>query len=109
VVGRARWLWATLVASLTLYVLGAVALAAVIGPAPVAMLAQPMAFALVAGLVIVAFSQLPRFGLRPHRREPWRIGEPSWPAWCAGWSVGCAPAIGAVHGRDGPGLRAPRL
>lgn len=105
----ARRLWTVVVASVVLTAVQVAELVAVVGPAAVALLAPPLAMALVAGLVLVAFSHVPRFGTRQHRRDPWRRGEPSWPAWCAGWSVGRIPDLVAVHGRDGPGLRAPRL
>ena len=107
-VPTARWLWVLLASSVMLTALSAAELATVVGPAAVVVLAQPIAFVVVAGLVLVAFSQLSLFGTRQQRRDPWRLVEPSWPAQCAGWSVGRAPEIGAVHGRDGPGSRARR-
>jgi hypothetical protein len=107
-VPRARWLWAILVSSLMLTAVAAAEMVSTVGPAAVVLLAQPVAFVLVAGLVVVALSQLRLLGVREHRRDSWRIGQPSWPAWCASWSVGRAPEMGAVHGRDGPGSRARR-
>jgi hypothetical protein len=109
VVPRARLLWAIVVSSLLLTGVRTAELVAIIGPAAVVLLAQPAAFVLVAGLVMVALTHLPLVGLRQHRRDPRRVGEPSWPEWCASWSVGRAPEMGAVHGRDGPGSRARRL
>jgi hypothetical protein len=107
VVAQADWLWALLVSSVVLTAIGAAEVAVTLGPAAVVLLAQPLAFVLVAGLVMVALSSLSPVGVR-RRRDTWRIAEPSWPAWTAAWSVGRAPVIGAVHGRDGPGSRARR-
>jgi hypothetical protein len=107
--GRASWLWAIVVASLVLTAVQVTELVAIVGPAAVALLAPPLAIALVAGLVLLAFANVPQFGPRQHRQDPWANGEPTWPARCASWSVGRAPQIGAIHGRDGPGFRAPRL
>jgi hypothetical protein len=102
-----RLWWAVAVAALALTAIATAELVAVVGPAA-AGLAQPLTVILVAGLLEVSLSGLPMPVVRTDRREPWRLGEPSWPAWCAGWSVGPAPAIGAVHGRDGPGSPARR-
>jgi hypothetical protein len=102
-----RLWWAVAVSSLVLTAIGAAELVAIVGPAA-AGVAQPLTFVLVAGLLGVALTRLPLPVVRSDGREPWRMGERSWPAWCAGWSVGRAPAIGAVHGRDGPGSRALR-
>jgi hypothetical protein len=108
VVASHRLLWAILVSSVLLTVLGTLEVVALVGPAAVVVLAQPAAFVMVAGLVMVAASHLRLVATRPRRATGWRIGEPAWPAWCAGWSVGRVPALVAVHGRDGPGSRAPR-
>jgi hypothetical protein len=108
VVARGRLLWAILVASLMLTVLSTLELVALVGPAAVVVLAQPVAAVMVAGLVMTAVSQLRLFAMRQPRATGWRIGEPAWPAWCASWAVGRVPALVAVHGRDGPGARARR-
>jgi hypothetical protein len=99
---------ALVVSSVTLTLLAAAELVLVVGPAAVALLAEPLALAVVTGLVVLALTQLPR-ALAPRRRSGgWRMDEPSWPAWCAGWSVGRAPVLVAIHGRDGPVGRTTR-